>query len=63
MCKVSIAHKVMSNIRQTGFTVLTCFRVCKSLTGHAKVSIIPSYLQIIKCHSAIKCRQDSHTNT
>ena len=36
------------------------FSARKSLNGHAKISITSSYLNIIKCHSAVKCRYDSH---
>jgi len=57
----------LSNIRQSVYCVVsvtlfccvsaqTFFSARKSLSSHAKISITLSYLKIIKCHLAVKCR-------
>ena len=67
---VQFENKWLSNIRQNvqcfcfSEAVLLCFvsnvfSVRKSLSTHAKISITSSYLKIIKCHLAVKCRLDS----
>ena len=65
--------KWLSDIRQSvhrvvSMTLFCCvsthmfFSTRQPLRGYAKISITSSYLKIIKCHLAVKCKQDSHVN-
>ena len=57
-----IRHNVHCVVSVTLFCCVsaqTFFSTRKLLSGHAKISNTMSYLKIIKCHLAVKCRQDS----
>jgi len=58
--KVTVKHQCSLLFHWRCFAVFrsaqTFFSARKSLSVHAKISIISSYLKIVKCYLAIKCR-------